>query len=67
MTKITVAKQVKLYLLHQFSGQKLKHIGVTFGISESGVSLASYRLKLKMKEDPRLRKLVRKIRQDIAL
>jgi len=62
-----LAKQMKLYLLHQFSGQKLRDIGAAFGIGESGVSLASHRMELKMKKDVRLRKLVQKIRENLDL
>jgi len=62
-----LAKQIKLYLLHQYSGRKLKEIGGIFGISESGVSIASQRVKLKLKRDSDIRKIVKKIRKDHGL
>lgn len=62
-----LAKQVKLYLLHRYSGQKLKEIGGRFGISESGVSLASHRVKLRMGRDARIRMMIERIRKDLAL
>jgi DNA-directed RNA polymerase specialized sigma24 family protein len=65
--EVALAKQVKLYLFHQFSGLKLKDIAARFGIGESAVSLASHRMKLKMKKDAGLRNLIQKIREDIGL
>ncbi len=37
-------KRVQIYLCHNFSGQKLKDIGLHFGIGVSGVSQASCRV-----------------------
>jgi hypothetical protein len=34
-------KRVQIYLCHKFSGQRLKDIGIHFGIGLSGVSQAS--------------------------
>jgi DNA-directed RNA polymerase specialized sigma subunit len=36
-----LAKQIKLYFCHKYSGLKLKEIGEYFGIGESGVSQTS--------------------------
>ena len=36
-----LAKQIKLYFCHRYSGLKLKEIGKYFGICESGVSQTS--------------------------
>src|SRR4030065_1892318 len=44
-------KKVSLYLSHRYSGMKLKEIGEYFGVSESGVTQASRRLKNKIEED----------------
>jgi putative transposase len=54
-------KKVQIYLCHKFSGQKLKDIGMHFGIGLSGVSQASRRVALQIKEDKRLRKKVNKV------
>jgi len=51
-------KKVSLYLSHRYSGMKLKDIGEYFGISESGVTQASRRLKNKIEEDKKLKKKI---------
>jgi len=43
-------------LCHKFSGQKLKEIGLHFGIGVSGVSQASRRVALQIKEDKKEKK-----------
>jgi len=40
-----IVRQIKLYVSHRFSGRKLKEIGKHYGISESGVTQASRRIK----------------------
>ncbi len=42
-------KRVQIYLCHKISGQKLKDIGLHFGIGVSGVSQASGELRCKSK------------------
>ncbi len=49
-------KRVRIYLCHKFSGQKLKDIGFHFGIGVSGVSQASRRVALQIKDDKNLKK-----------
>jgi REP element-mobilizing transposase RayT len=61
------ARQVSLYLLHRHSGRTLKEIGARFGISESGVSIASHRVGLKLGRDAGLKKAVNRIRQSLGL
>ena len=56
-----LARQVKLYFCHRFSGLKLKEIGKWFGISESGVTQASSRIALKAGNNKEIRKAINKI------
>jgi len=53
-------KRVQIYLCHKFSGQKLKDIGLHFGIGVSGVSQASRRVALQIKDDKKLKKKIDK-------
>ena len=50
-------KRVQIYLCHKLSGQKLKDIGLHFGIGVSGVSQASRRAALQIKDDKKLKNL----------
>ncbi len=52
-------KRVQIYLCHKFSGQKLKKIGVHFGIGVSGFSQAIRRVSLQIKDDKKLKKLIK--------
>ncbi len=54
-------KRIQIYLCHRFSGQKLKDIGVHFGIGVSGVSQSSRRVALQIKDDKKLKKKIDKI------
>jgi chromosomal replication initiation ATPase DnaA len=49
------------YLCHKISGQRLKDIGLHFGIGVSGVSQASRRVTLQIKDDKKLKKKIDKI------
>jgi chromosomal replication initiation ATPase DnaA len=62
-----VARKVKLYLYHRYTGQSLKEIGNHFGIKESGVSQASRRFSEHMKRDLSLRKRVSAIKTALGL
>ncbi len=52
---------------HKFSGQELKDIGMHFGIGVSGVSQASRRVALRIKDDKKLKKKIDKIILDLNL
>jgi hypothetical protein len=52
-------------LRHKFIGQKLKEIGLHFGIGVSGVSQASLRVALQIKDDKKLKKKIDKIILDL--
>jgi putative transposase len=62
-----IARKVKLYLCHTYTAQPLKEIGMRFGIKESGVSLASRRMALRMKHDAGLRARITTIKEKINL
>ena len=60
-------KRVQIYLCHRLSGQTLKDIGLHFGIGVSGVSQASRRVALQIKDDKKLNKKIDKIISDLNL
>ena len=62
-----LARQVKLYLCHRYSGKRLREIGKRFGVSESGVTQASRRTRIKLNSDKRLGKLIRKMVKELNL
>jgi putative transposase len=60
-------KRVQIYLCHRYSGQKLKGIGLYFGIGQSGVSQASRRVKIQIYKDKKLKKQIDGIVQEMNL
>ena len=62
-----LAKQIKLYFCHRYSGLKLKEIGKYFGIGESGVSQTSHRLSDKLKRNKELSKKVAILKKKLKL
>jgi len=60
-------KRVQIYLCHKFSRQKLKGTRFHFGIGVSGVSRASRRVALQIKDDKKLKKKIDKIILDLNL
>jgi REP element-mobilizing transposase RayT len=62
-----LARQVKLYLCHRYSGKKLRKIAERFGVSESGVTQASRRIQIKQKNDKKLGKLITKMVKELPL
>ena len=62
-----LARKVTLYLCHTCTAQPLREIGMRFGIKESGVSLASRRMTLRMQHDAGLRANITKITEKIKL
>ena len=62
-----LARNVKLYLCQKYTGQKLKQIGMHFGIGESGVSQACRRVSLKIEKDSKLNKRVARLEKQIIL
>jgi REP element-mobilizing transposase RayT len=62
-----LSKKVKLYFCHRYSGEKLKDIGVRFGIGDSGVSQSSRRILEKIQSDKKLIKNIRLIEKKLNL
>jgi putative transposase len=62
-----LARQVKLYFCHRYSGKKLREIGERFGMSESGVTQASGRIRKRQKNDKKFGKLIAKMVRELAL
>ena len=62
-----LARQIKLYICHRFSGKKLRDIGKKFGISESGVTQASRRIKIKAERESSLKRKIKSIQKKLAL
>jgi len=56
-----LSRNVKLFLCRKYTGERLKDIGESFGIGESGVSQASSRMTRKMATDKKLKGRVNKI------
>ena len=54
---VALLKRVRIYLHRRFSGKKLKDIGIHFGIGVSGVSQASLRVALQIKDERKLKKI----------
>ena len=50
------ARNVKIYLCRRYTGERLKDIGLHFGIGESGVSQAGRRVAQKIENDKQLKK-----------
>ena len=51
-----LARNVKMYLCRRYTGERLKDIGLHFGIGESGVSQAGRRVAQKIENDKQLKK-----------
>jgi len=62
-----LARGVKIYLCHRHTGKMLKEIGQHFDIGDSGVSQASRRIAMKISQDNKLRKKIRKIENKLRL
>ena len=63
----SVARKAAIFLCHKYTGASLKEIGVQFGISDSGVSLASHRFSQTLKGSRRLRKKIGEIQSQLGL
>lgn len=56
-----LARQVKLYFSHRYSGLKLKEIGQHYRIGESGVTQASRRIHSRFEKDKEFAKVIQEI------
>ena len=60
-----LARQVKLYFGHRYSGLKLREIGMCYWICDSGVTQASRRIRLRLQDDNRFAKMIGKIAKSV--
>ena len=56
-----LARQVKRYFGHRYTGLRLKEIGSHFVISESGVTQASRRVRSRIEDDKKFARMIEKI------
>ncbi len=63
----SVAKKAAIFLCHKHTETPLKEIGAHFGISDSGVSLASHRFSETLKRNRKLRKKIGEIQSHLNL
>ena len=59
--KTTLARDIKILLCQRYTCEKLKDIGIHFGIGESGVSQASRRAAQKIEKDKKLKRKIDKM------
>lgn len=62
-----MARNIKIFLCHKYTGQKLRTIGETFGIGDSAVSQVCKRFGNKIEQDIQLKKKIRKLEKTILL
>ena len=62
-----LARGIKIYLCHRHTGKMLQEIGKYFDIGDSGVSQASRRIAMKLGQDNKLSKKIRKIENKLKL
>ena len=62
-----LARNVKMYLCQRYTGEKLRDIGIHFGIEASGVSQTCRRVAKKMETDKKLKRKINKIKKTINL
>ncbi len=62
-----LARNVKMYLCQKYTGERLKDIGLHFGIGESGVSQACRRVAQKTEKDKKLKKKIARLENQINL
>ena len=64
-TKMT--RNIKIFLCHKHTGQKLRTIGETFGIGDSAVSQVCKRFGNKLEQDRQLKKKIRTLEKTIKM
>jgi REP element-mobilizing transposase RayT len=60
-----LARNVKMFLCQRYTSEKLKDIGIQFGIGESAVSQASRRVNDKIRNDKKLKRKISKIKKKL--
>jgi REP-associated tyrosine transposase len=64
---LAFSRNLKIYLCHRYTGEKLKSIGDHFGISESAVSHAGKRARGQIELDRKLKKRVKIIEKKLRI
>ncbi|MDY6857630.1 MAG: hypothetical protein SWO11_23600 [Thermodesulfobacteriota bacterium] len=62
-----LGRNVKMFLCHRYTGERLKDIGAYFGIGESRVSQACRRVKDKIAKDKKFKVKISKIKKRIIV
>jgi REP element-mobilizing transposase RayT len=62
-----LARQMKLFLCHRYSGIKLSEIGACFDLGESGVSQTSRHFSEKLKKDEKVRKTTELVKKKLNM
>ncbi|MFC1814919.1 helix-turn-helix domain-containing protein [Thermodesulfobacteriota bacterium] len=62
-----MARNVKMYLCQRYTGEKLRDIGINFGMEASGVSQACRRVAKKRETDKKLKRKINTIEKTINL
>jgi REP element-mobilizing transposase RayT len=62
-----LVKNVSLYFCHRYTANKLKQIGGHFNIGESAVSQASGRISVKIKQDKKLKRQIKRVENKLNL
>jgi len=61
-----LARNIKIYLSHKYTGERLDDIGGYFGIGDSGVCKAGRRIAVQIEKDQILAKTVKKIEGNLS-
>jgi REP element-mobilizing transposase RayT len=63
----SLARGIEMHLCQKYTGERLREIGRHFGIGESGVSQASRRIAVRIGQDNKLRRDIKKIENTLGL
>ncbi len=61
------ARQLSMYLCHRYGGQKLCEIAVVFGVGQSAVTQASWRVAAKLSESLELSEQVGRVKRELGM
>jgi len=64
---VETPEEYEMYLCQRYTGNKLKEIGLQFGIGESGISQACRRVANKIEKDKKLKKMIERLEKQINL
>ena len=60
-----LARQMKIYFCHRYTGMKLSEIGACFHLGESGVTQTSRRFCEKLEKDKTVRKVTEQVKKKL--